>query len=280
MNPIQITVNHNSTTPLSVISSDIICVSNGKVVFDRLALMNAVYEKLKVLNPRYALKLLNGYRYIGIDYRNLNELVKINKNINHSILSNMNKRKSGDSLELYITLKFNYVFDKIVYIIVDGASFSGMTYYSPQMSANSTPKIKLPYTKPYINVDALPVPSIDYLYKVVNSKFKATESCLKLSDNVALVPKCEKESISIVPVTKTIEDVVESIKAALLEGHTISSLIHGKLRTVRDIGICNMNTPMVIVKLKDNTFENLLIEQHTATSIGNMFTKEVKMSFA
>ena len=162
MNPIQIIVNPNTTTPLSVISSDIVCVSNGKVVFDRLALMNAVYEKLKVLNSGYALKLLNGYRYIGIDYRNLNELVKINKNINHSILGNMNKRKYGDSLELYITLKFNGAgFDKIVYIIVDSASFRGMTYYSPQMSANSSPKIKLPYTRPYINVDALPVPSID-----------------------------------------------------------------------------------------------------------------------
>ena len=269
----------DEATSSDIVSSHILTVKrSGQIYFDRLAILAEAYNALITSSSNNDLLqgIFTAQQYIGIDYRNLNLIVKINKNINSKLLGYIKCRKPVPYKYINITAKVA-LFGDVTYVIVVDISLD--MRISTHIGKN-LPKIVSLYDRPYINAKVLPTPSIAYLYKVVNSKFKATESCLKLQDKIVLTTKCEKESISIVPVTKTIEDVVESIKAALLEGHTISSLIHGKLCTVRDIGICNMNTPMVIVKLKDNTFENLLIEQHTATSIGNMFTKEVKMSFA
>lgn len=258
---------------------------NTGILFDRIAIINEILEKS--MSAPLPIDIMNGItnsmRIVSLDYRNLKEIVKIQYNIPKKIIINLIRRTrntwSGrpiqQTVELVVSIK---VENQIAFIGVEDVILNN------QFHAIATKQIKY---KPAIAerlqlAKSFAVPTVDHLYKLVNSKYKIGNKLpeeLLVNNNTkqAKDAPCMPASASI---SITMDKLVADIKLALRANtkvlfHT-TKITH---YTVKDVGICDMNDPLFIVLFSDNTMQVLKLREHTVESIRKYFTREVSLPF-
>jgi len=241
---------------------------NTGIKFDRIAIIKELLKNRK--DYQYPTEIINGIenamRLVSLDYRNLKQLVKIHPNIPKKVIINLTQvmPKTID-----IVVGINLV-NQIAYINIEQVLLNKLF----PANALKHSKYNTSLGREGYMYEATIVPTIEQLYKLVNSKHIVVDGKPNALPNV----KNEQPLATNVPNETTINKIVEDIKLALKTNAKV--LFHkDKVRTVKDIGICDMNEPLVIVMFLDNSMEAFKLSEHTASSIRKWFTREVSISF-
>lgn len=241
---------------------------NTGIKFDRIAIIKEILENRN--NYQYPTEIINGIensmRLISLDYRNLNQLVKVHPNIPKKVIINLAKAMPK-TIDIVVSITLE---NKIAYISIEQVLLNKLF----QANALESPKYNTSISRIKYMPSVTLIPTIEQLYKLVNSKHIINK------DNPWSLPNVRTELplSAKAPSETTIDKIVEDIKLALKTNTKV--LFHkDKVRVVGDIGICNMNEPVVIVMLLDNSMQIFKLSEHTASSIRKWFTREVSIPF-
>lgn len=241
---------------------------NTGIKFDRIAIIKELLKDPK--GYEYPAQIINGIenamRLVSLDYRNLKQLVKVHPNIPKKVIINLT-RVMPKTIDIVVSITLE---NKIAHISIEQVLFNKLF----QANALASPKFNTYINRQIYMSTVTLVPTIEQLYKLVNSKHIVVDG----KPNPLLNVKNEQPLATNVPAETTIDKIVEDIKLSLRTNTKV--LFHkDRVRGVGDIGICNMNEPVVIVMLLDNSIEIFKLSEHTASSIRKWFTREVSIPF-
>lgn len=269
-----ITIKTDATYGKGVLSSSIISIVEDRTIVDRISLLELVSIKLTELFPLQVSCLHNTLKLIALDYRNLNTLVKISPNVLMKLRRSVLRKKQG-MFNGVLTLRVNQsIINDVIYFKVESAKYAYDGAYAKLNEKWIRHNVR---TRPYADYKMLDIPTFNELKKSVSRKFIATVNQYTLnslpgvpySEPAPIIPEVKSS------ITTDFNSLVCSIQNEIKLGRPVFYNFIGNKRSVKDIGVSNTITPLLVLLLNGGATEHIKLEDYTSHSLGKMFTQEI-----